>query len=44
MEILAANHWTGVLDTYGRVKGKTERAEGNGKPIGRPAVSTKLDL
>jgi len=35
-----------VRDPYGRVRGKTEGAEGVGKPIGRPTnlVSTNLDL
>ena len=40
MQILTANHWTEVADSYGRVRGRTEGAEGDGNPIARPTVST----
>jgi hypothetical protein len=40
MQILTANDWTESYDPYGRVRGKTEGAEGNCNPIGRTTVST----
>jgi hypothetical protein len=43
MQILN-NHWTEVRDPYGRVRGRTEEAEGNGNPIGKSTMSTKLNL
>jgi hypothetical protein len=30
-------------DHYSRVRGRTEGAEGDGNPIGRPTVSTNLE-
>jgi hypothetical protein len=44
MQILPANHWTEVRDTYGRVRGRTEGAEGSCNLIRRITVSTYLDL
>jgi hypothetical protein len=41
--ILTANHWTEVGDSYGRVKGSIEGAEGDVNPIGRPTVATNPD-
>jgi hypothetical protein len=38
-----AKHWMEVRDLYGRDGGRTEGAEGNGGPMGRPTVSTNLD-
>jgi hypothetical protein len=43
MQILTANHWIEIGNPYGRVRGRIERAEGDGEPIRRPAVSTNLD-
>ena len=43
MQILTAKHWIEVRDPYGRVGGRIEGAEGDGNPIGRPAISIKLD-
>ena len=43
MQILTANHCTEVGDPYGRVKGKTEGAKGEGNLIERPTVLTNLD-
>jgi hypothetical protein len=37
----ASNHWTEPSDSYGRVKGRTEVAEGDCNPIGRTTISTK---
>jgi hypothetical protein len=42
MQILTVNHWTVVRDTYRRIRRRTEGAEGEGNPIKRPKVSTKL--
>jgi hypothetical protein len=44
MHILTAKHWSKVEDSYGRVRGRVEGTEGDGQPIGRPTVSTNLDL
>jgi hypothetical protein len=44
MHVLTANHWTENGDPYGRVRGRIEETEGHGNPIGRPTVSTNLDL
>jgi hypothetical protein len=44
MQILIANLWPEVRDHYGRVRGRIEGAEGDGNHIGRPTMSTKLDL
>jgi hypothetical protein len=43
MQILTGSHWTEVGDQYGRVRGRTEGAEGDGNPIGRTTVSTNPD-
>ena len=43
MQILTANHWTEAEDPYGSIKGRTEEAEGDCNPTGRPTVSTSLD-
>jgi hypothetical protein len=43
IQIFTANHWTEVRDSHGRVRGRTEGAEGDCNPIGRPIVSTNLD-
>lgn len=40
MQILIANHWTEVRDPYGRVRGRIDREEGDGNPVGRLTVST----
>jgi hypothetical protein len=42
MKIHIASHWT--EDPYGRVRGRIERAEGDGKPIGRTTLSSNKDL
>jgi hypothetical protein len=38
---LMANHWTEHGDSNGRVRGKTEGAEGDCNLIGRTTISTK---
>ena len=43
MQILTANHWTKLGDSNGRVRGRIEKDEGDGNPIGRATVSTNLD-
>jgi hypothetical protein len=43
MQILTANHWSEVGDTYGRVRRRIEGAKGDGNPTGRPAVSNNQD-
>ena len=43
MDVDTPNHWTEVRDPYGGIRGRIEGAEGEGDPIGRPAVSTNLD-
>jgi hypothetical protein len=40
MQILLANHWIEVQDQYGRVRERTEGAEGNCNPTGRTTVLT----
>jgi hypothetical protein len=40
MQILTASHWTEVRDPYGRVRERTEAAEEDINPLGRPTVST----
>jgi hypothetical protein len=44
MQIPTIKPWTEVINPYGRVRGRTEGAEGAGKPIGRLTVSTNMDL
>jgi hypothetical protein len=44
MQILTANHWTEPGDLNGRVRGRTEGAEGDGNPIGKTTVSTNWML
>jgi hypothetical protein len=39
MQILTAKHWTDIKTTYGRIRGGTEGAEGDGNLTGRPKVS-----
>ena len=36
------NQWTGAADACGCIREKLEEAEGEGYPIGRPAVSINL--
>ena len=43
MQIVSDNHWTEGGDQYGRVRGRTEGAEGYCNPIRRTAVSTNPD-
>jgi hypothetical protein len=43
MQILIANYWTDVRNSYGRVSGRIKGAEGNGHPMGRTTVSANLD-
>ena len=38
-----ANHWTEVMDHYGRIRGKVEGGEGDSSSMGRPTISTILD-
>jgi hypothetical protein len=38
MEILAANHWTEPRGSNGRVKGRTEGAEGECNPLERITI------
>ena len=40
--MLTAKHWPEVAALYGKVRGKLEGTEGDGKPIGRPTVSTNM--
>jgi hypothetical protein len=40
MQMLAAKHWTEHGDPNGRVRGRTEGAEGVCNTIGRTTVST----
>jgi hypothetical protein len=40
MQIPTPNHWTEIRGLYGRIRGRIERAEVEGDPIRRPAVST----
>jgi hypothetical protein len=41
MQILRAKHWTEARDLYGRLRGRIEGAEGDGRPLGK---ITHLDL
>jgi hypothetical protein len=43
MQILMANCWTEVGNTYRRVRGRIAVAEGNCNPIGRTKVAANLD-
>jgi hypothetical protein len=43
MQILTANHWTEVRNSYGRVRGRIEGTEEDANPIGRTTVSTNLE-
>jgi hypothetical protein len=38
-----ADTYCQALESYRRVRGRTEEAEGDGNPIRRPTVSTNLD-
>jgi hypothetical protein len=38
MQIIKANHYTEIGDSYGRVRGMTEEAEVGCNAIGRPIV------
>jgi hypothetical protein len=40
MQILIANHWAEPSDSNGRVRGRTEGAEGDYSLIGRTTIST----
>jgi hypothetical protein len=39
MQILTANHWIEISNQYGRVRGRTERVEGDYNPIRRTTMS-----
>ena len=43
MDILRVNHWTEVWESYGRVRGKIEGAEGVGNSIEISKVLTNPD-
>jgi hypothetical protein len=43
LQIPTDKHWTEVRDSCGRVRGRTEDPQGNGKDTGRPKVSTNLE-
>jgi hypothetical protein len=43
MQIFTPNQWTEAGDPCGLIRESLEEAEEEGKPIGRPAVSTTLD-
>jgi hypothetical protein len=43
MQIVTANHWTDIGNPYGKDRVRTEGAEGNDNPIGRPIVSSNTD-
>jgi hypothetical protein len=43
MQILTDNKWTEVRDPYGRVRQRSERAEGDCNSIGRSTISTNPD-
>jgi hypothetical protein len=43
MQKLTAKHSTEAGNHYGRVKGRIQRIERNGDPVGKPTVSTNLD-
>jgi hypothetical protein len=40
MQILTGNDWAEPGDPNGRVRGRTEGAEGNCNPIGKTTIST----
>jgi hypothetical protein len=44
MQILTAKHYTEVRDPYGRVRRRSKGTEKDWSPIGRPTLSTNLDL
>jgi hypothetical protein len=44
MQILIPNHWTELGDAFWSVRGRTEGTEERGNSIGRPTMSTNLDL
>jgi hypothetical protein len=44
MQIFMPNQWTEAADPCGWIREKIEEAEEEGDPVGRPAVSTNLDL
>ena len=39
IQILTANHWSEVRDSYGRVRERIEEAEGNCNTIGRLRIN-----
>jgi hypothetical protein len=43
MQTLTVNNWIEVRDQYGRVRGRTEGAEGDCNPIGRTTMPTNID-
>jgi|UPI0000F4A459 hypothetical protein len=43
MQILTANHWIEISNQYGRVRGRTERVEGDYNPIRRKTMSINSD-
>jgi hypothetical protein len=40
MQIFTAKHWAELRDPYGKIRGRTEGAEGDCNPIGRKTIST----
>jgi hypothetical protein len=44
MQILTVKHWLEIRDPYGRVRGSIEGTEGHDNHVGRPTVSSNLDL
>jgi hypothetical protein len=44
MQIIVPNQWAEAGKSCGWIREKLEEAEEKGDPIGRPAVSTNLDL
>jgi hypothetical protein len=44
LQLLTSNKWTEAGDPYGWIREKLEETEEEDSPIGRPAVSTTLDL
>jgi hypothetical protein len=44
MQIIIANHWTEVADSYGRLRERIEGIEEDGNPIGRSTVSNNSEL
>ena len=43
MHICRANHWTQVIDTYGRVMGRIEEAVGDNNLLRRQTVSSNQE-